>query len=275
MEDPSEHRIRDSNGNSTQVFLRKDSSIVLGASSVGCPAIFMHSGVYFQYFSPSIRDVVGSMKFESYVRLKIWHYCRCQYGYRFFLPSFHASFSPLIVALVTPTPLNAKNTIELDSKGESALTAGRDHPFSNNDQDVRTRRLTKGLDALQIELRPTDPDDNNDWDDDNFLKTLELGGVAHEPGTIPLKGFDHKRRFFVYKNLMFRVREGVYVCNLPNFPMVTNPTLTLVTLTLRLSKTILPRTVPVSDEGDVVYVMNQTGDRIKVFISNHAGVKMR
>ncbi|THU91464.1 hypothetical protein K435DRAFT_968165 [Dendrothele bispora CBS 962.96] len=87
------------------------------------------------------------------------------------------NFPKLIVALVTPTPLNVKNTIELNSKGESALTAGHDHPFSNNDQDVRAQQLAKGLEALQIKLRPTDPDDNNEWDDDNFLKTLSSWAV--------------------------------------------------------------------------------------------------
>ncbi|THU77730.1 hypothetical protein K435DRAFT_877475 [Dendrothele bispora CBS 962.96] len=188
----------------------------------------MHNGVYFQYFSPSIRDVVGSMKLESYVRLKSGTIAIPVLSFT------NDNFPKLIVAFFTSTPLNGKNTIEL----------------------IRTVK-----DALQI--------------DDNFFNLLELGGVVHEPGIIPLKGSDPKHRFFIYKNLILRVREGVYVCNLPNFPMVTNPTLTLVTLTLRLSKTILPRTVPVSDEEDVVYVIDQTGDRIKVFISNHAGVKMR
>ncbi|THU91470.1 hypothetical protein K435DRAFT_968168 [Dendrothele bispora CBS 962.96] len=127
------------------------------------------------------------------------------------------NFPKLIVALVTPTSLNVKKTIGLDGKDEPILTAGRDHPFPNNDRDVReSHELTKELiktvkDALQIELRPTDPD-NNDWDDDNFLKPLELGSVAHEPGTIPLKGFDRKRRFLLDKNLMLCGREGVYVC---------------------------------------------------------------
>ncbi|THU84054.1 FAD/NAD(P)-binding domain-containing protein [Dendrothele bispora CBS 962.96] len=297
--------VRDPSGNETQIFLKKDSSgktlsntqIVLGAGSVGSPAILMRSGMTsqlkendglhltdhnifargftFQYLNPSIRDVVGSMKLQSYVRLKSGTIALSEYF-------TNDNFPKLIVALITPTPLNVKNTIELDGKGEPVLTAGRDPPFSNSDPDVKElRELTKELirtvkDALQIELRPTDPDDNNDWDDDNFFKPLELGGVAHELGTIPLKGSDPKRRFLLDEDLKLRGREGVYVCDLSIFPWSpeVNPTLTLVALALRLSRTILPRTVPVSEEEDVVYVMNQTGDRIKVFISNRAGVKL-
>ncbi|KAK7463480.1 hypothetical protein VKT23_006829 [Stygiomarasmius scandens] len=294
--------VRDSNGSETQIFLKKDTSgktlstaqIILGAGSVGSPAILMRSGMTsdlknndglhltdhdifargftFRYLDPSTRDKVGSMKLQSYVRLKSGTTALVNMAIdsssflpREFLPSQYFTnddFPKLIVALILPTLLNVKNTIELDDKGEPVLTAGRGHPFSNDDPDVKELRgLTKELvrvvkEVLNIELRPTDPDDNNDWNDDNFFKPLELGGVAHELGTIPLK--------------------SIYVCDLSIFPWSpeVNPTLTLVGLALRLSRTVLPRTLSFVESADMVYVMNQTGDRIKVFISNRAGVTL-
>jgi len=58
------------------------------------------------------------------------------------------------------------------------------------------------------------------------------------------------------------------------FSPEVNPTLTLVALALRLSRAILPRTPFVASTENTIYVMNQTGDPIKVFVSNRAGVTL-
>ncbi|ESK95382.1 hypothetical protein Moror_3820 [Moniliophthora roreri MCA 2997] len=317
--------VRDVSGKETKIFLKTDSSgkpsantkIVLGAGSVGSAAILMRSGMTdqlkqndglhltdhdifaractFRYLDPSVREKIGSMKLQSYVRLKSGTIALVNMAVdassflpREFLPSqvfTNDDFPKLIVALITPTPLNKKNTIDLDDKGEPVLTAGRDPPFLNSNPDVvELRSITKDLirtvrDALQLQLRPTDPDNTpGGWDDTNFFKPLELGGVAHELGTIPLKAFSQpNRRYLLEGDLKLREREGVYICDLSIFPFSpeVNPTLTLVALALRLSRTvILPRT-PVTDSlADTVYVMNQTGDTIKVFVSNRAGVTL-
>jgi len=285
----------------------------LGAGSVGSPAILMRSdmtdylknnnglhltdhnlfarGFTFRYLDPSTREKVGSMKLQTYARLKSGNIALVNMAVdsssflpREFLPTQYftnTDFPKLIVALILPTPLNPKNTIDLDDNGEPLLTAGRQTPFSNSDVDVvELRELTKKAirtvrDTLQLELRPTDPDDNNDWDDDNFFTALELGGVAHELGTIPIKG-SGSDRYPLDDNLKVRQREGVHVCDLSIFPFSpeVNPTVTLVALALRLSRYILPRTPVTAKAEDTVYVMNQTGERIKVFVSNRAGVTL-
>jgi hypothetical protein len=187
------------------------------------------------------------MKIQTYVHLKSGNIALVNMAIdsssflpREFLPSQFFSnedFPKLVVALILPTGLNGNNTIKLDDKGEPLLTAGREHPFSNSNADVRElRELTKDAirtirDALRLKLLPTDPDDDNDWDDDNFFKLLELGGVAHEFCTIPLKCFDKKvAPHLIEPTLKRRKREKVYICDLSIFPFSPelSPTLTLV-----------------------------------------------
>ncbi|KDR79154.1 hypothetical protein GALMADRAFT_208619 [Galerina marginata CBS 339.88] len=314
--------VRDASGKETQIFLKKDSSgqplvdtkIVVGAGSVGSPAILMRSGLKdylknnnglhltdhdlfakgfaFRYLDPSTREKVGSMKLQTYAHLKSGKIALVNMAVdassflpREFFPSQYFTnndFPKLIVALILPTPLNKNNTIDLDDKGEPLLTAGRQAPFSNTDPDVaELRELTKNAirtvrDTLRLELRPSDPDDDNNWDDANFFSALEMGGVAHELGTIPIKGSDSSSRYLLDDDLKLRQREGVYICDLSIFPFSpeVNPTVTLVALALRLSRSILPRTPITPQSEDTVYVMNQIGDKIKVFVSNRAGVTL-
>lgn len=186
-------------------------------------------------------------------------------------------FPQMVVAHILPAPLDHQNTIELDSKDEPVVIAGRHPPFSNSNPDVQDlRNLTQVIvdviqDRLSMKLRPTDPDET---DGSNItFKPLELGGVAHELGTIPLKSESHPDGL-LDPNLKLLNRDGVYVCDLSIFPYSpeVNPTLTLVALALRLSRFIHPR-IPVRVYADhTVYVMNQTGEDIKIFVSNHLGV---
>ena len=318
-------------GKETKIFLRKDKSgktlvdtkIVLGAGSVGSAAILMRSGkdlkdqlqnsdsnalhltdhdifakgVDFSYNDTAIRDKVGSMKLQSYIRLNSGKIALINFAIdsssflpREFLPSQYFSnrnFPKLIAAIILPTNLNKKNTIELDSHGEPVLTAGRDPPFSNSDAEIKEiRDVTKDAiiavkEALNLQLLPVDAHGNYNWNDDNFFTPLELGGVAHELGTLPLRSYDSKngedkKRFLVQSNLELVARKGVYVCDLSIFPFSpeVNPTPTLVAFALRLSRnTLLPRTpiLTASDLENKIFVMNQSGERIKVFVSNHSG----
>jgi hypothetical protein len=69
--------------------------------------------------------------------------------------------------------------------------AGRDPPFSNSNAEVKDIRevardaIIAVRDALKLQLLPVGPNGDYDWDDDNFFKPLELGGVAHELDTLP------------------------------------------------------------------------------------------
>ena len=95
-------------------------------------------------------------------------------------------------------------------------------------------------------------------------------------GTLPLKCYDSPNKKFVLEdNLKLKSREGVYVCDLSVFPFSpeVNPTPTLVALSLRLSREVLPR-IPIFLAGDAVNVLNQSGDKIKVFISNLSGAAL-
>jgi len=51
-----------------------------------------------------------------------------------------------------------------------------------------------------------------------------------------------------------------------------NTTLTLAALTLRLSRELLPSEPQFATSINGVYVMNQTGAKIKAFVSNYAGI---
>jgi GMC oxidoreductase len=95
-------------------------------------------------------------------------------------------------------------------------------------------------------------------------------------GTLPLKCHDSRtnKKHHVEHNLELVSRKGVYVCDLSIFPFSpeVNPTPTLVALALRLSRnTLLPRTPIITAKQDTIYVMNQSGEKIKVFVSNLTG----
>ena len=294
----------------------KDTKIVLGAGSVGSPSILMRSGkdlkdklqhpdsnalhltdhdifakgVTYSYKDPSIGKKVGSMKLQSYIRLDSGKIALINFAIdsssflpREFLPSQYftnRNFPKLIAAIILPTDLNKKNTIELDDDQEPVITAGRDPPFSNSDAEVQEiRDLTRKAiiavaDSLKLQLLPADANGVYDWDDDNFFTPLELGGVAHELGTLPLKCYDSNKRFHVQSDLELVLRKGVYVCDLSIFPSSpeVNPTPTLIALALRLSRnTLLRRTPVIAASEDIIYLMNQSGERIKVFVSNLTG----
>jgi hypothetical protein len=318
-------------GKETTIFLRKDKSgktlvdtkIVLGAGSVGSPAVLMRSGkdlkdqlqksdsnalhltdhdifakgINFSYNDPSIREKVGSMKLQSYITLKSGKIALINFAIdsssflpRSFLPSQYFSnrnFLKLIAAIILPANLYSKNTIDLDSSGEPVVTAGRDPPFSNSRDEVKEiRDVTKNAiiavkDALNLQLLPTGVNGQYDWNDDNFFTPLELGGVAHELGTLPLKSYDSEngeagKKFLIQSDLELVSRKGVYVCDLSIFPYSpeVNPTPTLVAFALRLSRTTLLRRTPILSEDELknkIIVMNQSGEKIKVFVSNRSG----
>jgi len=93
----------------------------------------------------------------------------------------------------------------------------------------------------------------------------------------PLRCYDCNKRFVVESDLALSSRKGIYVCDLSIFPFSpeVNPTPTLVALALRLSRTVLlPRTPVVDWREDTIYVMNQSGEKIKIYVSNLTGAEL-
>jgi choline dehydrogenase-like flavoprotein len=92
----------------------------------------------------------------------------------------------------------------------------------------------KGQWTLDIEFVPT-PSDNF------YFKKLQLGGVAHELGSIPMRMGDNTDAWSVNDDLKLRSREGLYVCDLSVFPVSpeANTTLTLAAPALRLSEHVI------------------------------------
>ena len=246
----------------------------------------------FQYHNAADKDRVGSMKLQTYVRtntkgdrdiaLANMAIDASSFLPREFLPNEffrNEDYLKLIAAFIRPNALNKNNTIKLDTAKdildrEPIVTIKRDPPFKNSDSDVKVLRdLT--IEARQVLASALSIDiDTSDEDLDNFFKPLQLGGVAHELGSIPMPGKDKKAASCVDHKLELVDHKGVYVCDLSVFPFSpeVNPTVTLAALALRLSRDIVPRIPYVTDAQDTIYVMNQTGENIQVFVSNRASV---
>jgi len=214
-----------------------------------------------------------------------------------FLPRGYASHddSPKwIMAFIRRTLLNDSNRIKLVND-EPEVTINRKVKFNMKDpviqklkeltdESMKVMEKVLGLDFI-IDPEPPGKD---------YFGTLQLGGVAHELGTIPMKG-NPKRRdgtantdpYFVDEKLKLCDYEGVYVCDLSVFPVSpeVNPTLTLTALALRLSReSLMPRLNIITNDGNslnpdngnldlaTVYVVNHSGKPIKVWVSNRATV---
>ncbi len=69
-----------------------------------------------------------------------------------------------------------------------------------------------------------------------------FGVVAHEVGTMRIKGPKTQEDYVVDENLQVRGREKLYVCDLSVFPVspAANPSLTLVALAIRLAEHLAP-----------------------------------
>ena len=246
----------------------------------------------FQYRNPADKDKVGAMKLQTYVRtnatgVRNLALANMAIDASSFLPReyltneyfVNENYLKLIAAFIRPNPLNKNNTITLNHAHnvldkEPIVTINRDPPFNNLDSDVQVLRdLTIEARQVLADTLSIDIDTSNE-DPNNFFKLLQLGGVAHELGSIPMRGSDKNTPYCLNDDLSLHKHKGVYVCDLSVFPYSpeVNPTLTLAALALRLSRTILPRLPYVETCEDVVYLMNQTGETIQVFLSNRAGV---
>ena len=296
--------VKGADGKTFTIGLKTGGSVVLAAGSVASPTILMRSGLgdflkdngglhltdhdifakayTFRYLNPADRARVGAMKLQTYVHPASGPIVLANMAIdaSSFLPRdpvragpVNEGFPMLTAAFIRPTVLNPDNTIVLKND-EPVVTINRQVAFDNNDPGILELRelVLQAKDVLEDALGIQILDDGHD-SDPGFFKTLELGGVAHELGTIPIKGSSGS--YCLDTDLKLRGREGLYVCDLSVFPYSpeVNTSLTLAALALRLSRTVLLPPLPaVGLANDKVYVVNQTGEKIRVFVSNCAGV---
>jgi len=246
--------------------------------------IFAQSSA-FTYNNPKNQEIVGGMKLQTHIKIKATLPKISEIGLvnmsinaSSFLPRQNTpeNNAPVwIFAIIRPAKLNTLNTIALKD-GEPVVLLNREKPFNPDDSDLQPyKELTKHAKetlekVLDITFIPGSGTAGK-------FKPLELGGVAHELGTIPMKGpSTSEAPYFVDENLKLRGYDGVYVCDLSVFPSspAANPTLTLAALSLRLSRdTLLPRPdIAFTQDPDYVYVVNASGQQIKVFVADRASV---
>ncbi|TFY79003.1 hypothetical protein EWM64_g5011 [Hericium alpestre] len=163
---------------------------------------------------------------------------------------------------------------------EPVVTINRERPFNNDDPDMKSLRKAtdKVMETLQEVLNIEFLKDHTNTDP-RYFQPLELGGVAHELGTIPMRGKSGGHSTYCLdEDLKLVGHDGVYVCDLSVFPMSpeVNPTLTLAALALRLSREVLaPRLSLTTPDGDIISTQNGRIDPNTVYVVNHSGMKIR
>ena len=311
--------VRAGDGREDTICVTRGGAVVLCAGSVGSPTILLRSGVDigspamgglhltdhdilfksipFQYNNRNARPHVGAMKLQSYVTP------------RGPPPSSHIDPSPEVVlanisvdassflprgdviydntpkwtiVFVRATDLNSANTIELVND-EPVVKIVRAHPAERSFHLDLLRCVAEEAKATTAQVLNAEFLDSTSpapQTKDNYFNVLELGGVAHELGTVPMKQADETKAYCLNDDLSLRDHKGVYVCDLSVFPFSpeVNPTLTLAALALRLSRTELHRRDPfyhTSDvpDSDTVYVVNHSGRKIKIWLGNRGGAE--
>ena len=307
--------VRTTDNQEYQIRLKAGGTIVVAAGTVQSAAILLRSGVDlaghgglhvtdhdiiyraqpFRYLNPSARASIGPMKLQTYVEkfnsadIDEIVLANMSIDASSFLPRGYTQYDDFpkwIMAIIRACELNPKNTVQLVND-EPVVTILRDKEITDKDQDiVELQKMTeKAMDTIDKVLKVQFFADD-EWvpNAGSYFRKLELGGVAHELGTIPMKRGDRPNDpYCLDETLKLKHKEGIYVCDLSVFPWSpeVNPTVTLAALALRLSRTVLlPRNIlfgdgstPVKPDPNVIYVVNHTGQTIKVWVSNKAGVQ--
>ncbi len=272
---------------STAILLRSDVDLhKMGGTRLTDHDIYFHAES-FRYRTPTDRKLVGAMKLQTFAVVNNDNdndivLSNMSIDASTFLPRSKNSYDDLpkfIMVFIMRAPLVADNEIKLVSD-EPMVTIGRStHDGGRRadklaDMKTMTEQSMQALkDILKIDFVPVlsgTPTVSQD-----FFGKLQLGGVAHELGTIPMRA-PHLAKYCLDTNLKLRGYEGVYVCDLSVFPYSpeANPTLTLAALSLRLSRMLVPRLkLTVADnERDYIFIVNHSGRPISVYVSNRANV---
>ncbi|KAG9002995.1 hypothetical protein FRB94_001617 [Tulasnella sp. JGI-2019a] len=178
------------------------------------------------------------------------------------------------MAFILPCPLERSCEITLDGT-EPKVVMNRTQEYDQDDRKrylKRMEEITKiAICTIEENLKVKFVDKDRPGDS---LSYLELGGVAHELGTLPMPGHCLTETGSVDENLKPADYNGVYVCDLSIFPMSpeSNPSLTLAALSLRLSRHLVPRDTNRDLDPSTIWVVNHSGEMIKVWVSNYGDV---
>lgn len=303
-------RVRAGDGREDVISLTATGSVVLCAGSVASPTILLRSGVDlasptmgglhltdhdiffralpFRYRNRHARPHVGAIKLQSYVTPSAASedaevvLANISIDASSFLPRGDVLYDNIpkwMIVFVRATDLNPANTIELVDD-EPVVKILRAHPTCHQDPtlarlyDLTEKAKSTTGEVLNVEFLQDESPLTTPYPPDNYFRILQLGGVAHELGTIPMKQADGNKAYCVDEDLSLKGYRGVYVCDLSVFPFSpeVNPSLTLAALALRLSRTELhprePFIIAGAPEPQAIHIINHSGQRIKVWVGN-------
>ncbi|CEL54051.1 hypothetical protein RSOLAG1IB_06760 [Rhizoctonia solani AG-1 IB] len=253
-----------------------------------------HSILFFQasfrYTDPSKREELGAMKLQTHALIDNERVLfNMSVDASSFLPRGKSSDPKLpkfIFVVMCQADLDASNSITLTGQEQKPVI--RLKPRNMNLSGAKMRQFILaamkaltgsaglefvGFEDLKVDSKP------NDAVDKKFLEKIDigflpLGGVAHELGTLPMVSkLDPVDDYCLDSNLRVRpeICKGVYVCDLSCLPHspAANPTLTLAALAIRLSRHLNKRLRVVVKGDTYVHAVNQSGSKVKVFLSHH------
>ncbi|KAG8942901.1 hypothetical protein FRC04_003301 [Tulasnella sp. 424] len=263
----------------------------------------------FRYKVPSVRAEVGPMKLQTYVDLgennvALANICLDSSG---FLPRGKGANDDIprfAITFTTKTPLEWQGEVQLDNAREPVLKISKQSraETQRNRELAIMERLTKAAmktvqETLKVEffderLDEADEaevqakiDHNRGWRSPGngrptvttrkqFFQRMGMGAVGHEMGTVPMAGPNEEMTPVDEDLRLSGAFKGVYVCDLSVFPGLpeANPSLTLAALSIRLSRSLLPRLTPGGPTPNELKVVNHSGDTIEVWVSNRAKV---
>ncbi|KAG8687898.1 hypothetical protein FRC11_006415 [Ceratobasidium sp. 423] len=257
-----------------------------------------HTVVYYQcsfrYSDTATRSENGAMKLQTYAKLdESMTLVNMSVDASSFLPRGKAPDPHLpkfIIVFMHQQKLVEENTIRLSGPDQAPEITMVTNPRLNEEPmkkftlaAMKALAGSAGLEFVGFEGlnagSKVDTGKEREFLGKIGLEYLPLGGVAHELGTLPMKGTPTKadntqRGYCLDENLAVRpeICKGVYTCDLSALPHSpeANPTLTLAALAIRLSRHLHPRlNVTEKLDKDTIYAVNHSGAKVKVFLSKH------
>ncbi|EIM81524.1 FAD/NAD-P-binding domain-containing protein [Stereum hirsutum FP-91666 SS1] len=292
--------VHSAGGKVSYISLNPEGRVVLAAGSIASPAILLRSGVdlkeqgglhltghdivfrtqHFRYCVPSDRPDIRSTKLQKYMRLpNETIHVNMSIDTSPILPRgrvhWYDDIPKWVIAFMRPKPLDSRISIEMVD--DEPVVTSQARSSKKRHTDSLKAVATDAIDTLEKVLSVEFPGDASPGPREPFFKFLELGGIAYDLGTLPMRREDTMIGC-VDKDLRLIGYHGVYVCDLSVFPVSpeVNPTLTLVALALRLSQKIVDLWEGATSDGsDTARITNTSKSKIKVFVANRAGMHLQ